>query len=757
MSDTTPSRGFIGTTGREGLVIPADTLRKNFPVNIKNCYHRPSPGPPLYQGPSSPVKQAGEVSITEKAVVDMSHLPAADCESVRNLLLRLGPPPTDIAQLWCEQARAIADDIASRTGQPLPPIDLADWLVDEHGTVGVRASPSTRDQSAAVDSVSPKSVADVDTINQQRLADFRNQIRGGITLPPTTHDQPTAFGSLRSSEDAADDDTERYLAIEQHCLPIENCDEADVALSATEPNQRRRRRSASPERLAVAAAIAIVVLGSSWWLASRSSFLAGAPNDISPDTNSSNTKSSGPSDATGSNSRGRSSAAVASGSASNALETLPAQTLESFSMTDPSLDAEPSLPDSLLPDSSLADASLRVPFDSLVPEMIPSSLETSPAFGDAAAVSSKLDSEAELTERTAVDGSSLPVLGGENDEATVDALATHPETEAPESPQRVRTVKVQSLQLPAVQQTAVTQPIGDWPANDAVLDRLSLEFPLPIPIAMKRSPAASGHPDAVLDLHDTRSETLLASFCRDSAGLAFQWHETAKSSSQSGLLLHGRLRDATGNVIYFRPRIEADPWPLSFDQSDFHPSWELGGLLPAKVARLVIEFELPEEIEEAWIEPIDSASPRRTSGIAVLTLKDNENVRVGLRFDVKCTTKLACQIRIAGRLDPGFAWQTFTETGLANFANTLLGQADLAEQQIANVEAIYDRAGTDARRILRPRRTAIKSHAEQLAELSRRIAELQSLVALLQTSAKLRFHVSVQWSDGEQIILTQKE
>ncbi|EMI20623.1 transmembrane protein [Rhodopirellula maiorica SM1] len=670
--------------------------------------------------------------------------PAGNAESVREILTRLGPPPADIADRWCRQARAIADDIALRTGQPLPPIDLADWFVDDHGTVGVRSSPTNWEFPAVDDSVSsqPTTASEVDAINQQRLADFRNQIGSEAMPSQTSHDQP-----------ATSDTPERIgdVVVDASDNPVGDIDEddGDAASTKTDARKRRRRWPTSTPRIA-AAALIVLVLALGWWLAGNALFVADSPDTILPDSKSSET-----SDAAGSSPGDARSDTVSPGNASSkTFDTLPPQTLESFSITDAVVDS----------DNLLVDPTSVLPFDALVPDRasptFPPGLETSPQSQSAGSISlSNLDDDADddPVDVTSIDGSSLSVGVGDADVPTADALAMHPETEAPESPQRVRTVKVQSFQLPAVEETVETQPIGDWPASDTVLDRLSLEFPLPIPIAMKRSPASSANPNALFDFRDTRNQTLLALLCRDSDQLAFQWQDTAKSSSQSSLLLHGRLRDSTGNVIYFRPRIEADAWALSFDQSDFHPSWDLGGLLPAKVTRLKIDFDLPDEVEEAWIEPIDAASPRRTSGIAVLALKDNENVRVGLRFDIKCTTKLACQIRIAGRLDPAFAWQTFTESGLANFANSLLSQSDLVQQQIASIEAIYDRADTDARRILRPRRTAIKTHAEQLTELSRRVAELQSLLALLQTSAKLRFQVFVRWSDSEQVILAQQE
>ncbi|WP_442510720.1 hypothetical protein SH528x_002362 [Novipirellula sp. SH528] len=673
-------------------------------------------------------------NVTETAVVDMSHRsrstsepslqsPSANAESVCDIIARLGPPPRDVVDVWCQQASAIAEDIHARTGQPLPPINLADWLVDSHGTVGLRSTKTRPEDPVSSDAPSHH---DVRAINEQRLEEFRNQVGGelsrGVTALGVTALGVTALGESNAN-------------VSQTNQPDQQSSLADVSLAPEEAPSRNTSRRRQPNPVVAIATVGIIgiTLGLVWWWNSGTSHpekLMVADTGVASQQFERDTKSPVIGNDTPD---------------SNTDSVLQTATLESFDTTS----------DELNSGSTLANPKSLLEFDSLVPSMMSSNFETSQSSTADADPNSFAEQAQDAVEGTAA-AISIGDVSISNNIAT-DALSIAPEIESPEIPQTVRSVAVHAIELPATDDTATSQSIENFHFSNDARDRLLLEFPINIPIAMIPSREIAAELIASYDIRDTRNETSIAVLNGEAEGLRFQWNENAKASSQASSLLHGRLRDVGGDVVFFRPRIEADAWTLSFEKSDFHPSWNLSGMLPTKVARLKIEFELPDEVEEAWIEPIDSTSPRRTSGIAVLSLKDSENVRIGIRFDIKCTTKLSCQIRTAGRLDPTFAWQSFTETGLANFANALLGQTDQLLQQVAQVESLYDRSDTDARRIIRPRRAAMKSHVDHLTEMSRRVAELQSLVTLLQTSAKLRFEVSVQWADMEQVILTQKD
>ncbi len=561
-----------------------------------------------------------------------SHWPV---ESVRDIIARLGTPPRDVVEAWCLQVQAIANDIQTRSGEPLPPIDLRSWWVDTRGAVGLRSSGyQARDAN-----LTPDSDQDAIAINDQRVRDFRDQVLQAHVAHPQDQNQPAPAAM-----------TEATLSIDANVTP------------ESETHARKTLSCKHPKALVLITAALVIItgLGSLWWYLGRNTTgvdarggtLSMTPKRPQPErfSNEETSRSQPPPTSatfdtgTSFEGDGKSLKLESFGSSSN--------TANEHRADAPWMDAKPSPEsDSMKPKSSDPSADAPVREDDF--------LETS------SIVRPEQTTESNGIETTA-------------HEERINAN----ENELPESPQIVRTMQIQSIQLPPTDDTQTAPKIDSLSLNPhpsgvgIPTENLTLEFPLDIPIAMDANDGVGEHHSEGFTIRDTRNEIAIASLTRQSNSFTFTWSERAKASSQAGALLNGRLRDARGNMTYLRPQVEADPWTLSFDEFDFHPSWELSGGLPANVSRLAIDFELPDEVEQAWIAPFDPASPRRTTGVAVLSLRDRETVQIGIHFEVKCTTKLSCRMRIAGRLDPTFAWQTFTSAGLADFANQLLTQAD---------------------------------------------------------------------------------
>ena len=172
-----------------------------------------------------------------------------------------------------------------------------------------------------------------------------------------------------------------------------------------------------------------------------------------------------------------------------------------------------------------------------------------------------------------------------------------------------------------------------------------------------------------------------------------------------------------------------------------------------------VDFDLPEVtqqrdgIELGWIEPVDVTSPRRTRGLAVLTPTDGETISVGIRFDFRCTRKLSARVRLFGRLDSNMPWQLISRGVLENAADEVTARATRLSQMSTQMAAMYSRAGTDGRRALRPRRDAIEQESERMVEISKRLAELDSLCRRIEVEVRARIRVWVQWPDAEQELL----
>jgi hypothetical protein len=282
------------------------------------------------------------------------------------------------------------------------------------------------------------------------------------------------------------------------------------------------------------------------------------------------------------------------------------------------------------------------------------------------------------------------------------------------------------------------------------LTELKLDFPFEVPLEIRGD-------ESNWEIHDSRKKMPIAGITAGGDGPGLKWSENATQSPAATALVHGRITDRDGGTIFLRPLIEADPWPIRVDKPDVKPMWYLGYPIPPRAARISVEFDVPDEIEEAWIEPIEAESLRRTRGLAVLTPKDGETVSLGIRFDIRCTSKLTCRVRYAGRLDPSMPWQVVSVSLLQQFADQLAQQAVLINREASRLAAVYEMAGTSGRRILRIKRDRNDALGETISTAAQRVAELQALIAGLEAEGSLKIRVWVEWPSVQQTLLTMHD
>ena len=328
-----------------------------------------------------------------------------------------------------------------------------------------------------------------------------------------------------------------------------------------------------------------------------------------------------------------------------------------------------------------------------------------------------------------------------------DALEDDAMIEVAESPQEVKSLTSGSVTLPMLADIKTASII-----KGLSIEGLDIEFPMNVAAKLGRSDENDQY--FLIDEASSIPLAIIQPANEMERLLSWRWTENAKSKSISNTIHHGRIRDRSGSVVHLRETVVAEPVLFTFDESDLHPTWDLGRTIPPRITRYEISFELPTEVEEAWINPVDSTRPRRDQAIAVISVKDSETVRLGIRFDIKCTSKLSCRIRYAARLDPSLPWETFTTDGLGKYAVQLSSQAKLVEQQLNRIEGIYDVADSYARRRIRPGRDAVKLNLKMLETMMDRLTELQTLTSILSTEARIRFQVRVLWPDGEQVLFS---
>ena len=315
--------------------------------------------------------------------------------------------------------------------------------------------------------------------------------------------------------------------------------------------------------------------------------------------------------------------------------------------------------------------------------------------------------------------------------------------EPAESPQATRTTSaVDQITFVALPPTIDAEKRTTL--TESLTDSCRLEFPFDVQLQLRD--------DQVIN---SRSQ-VVAVIKREEQGLQHNWTADASKSAVANSLIQGRLNLAPGRLVYLRPLIEADPLPIDLQKPDIKPTWDLLGPIPAKVTRISINFELPEDVEFGWIEPIDATSPRRCRGLAVLNASDREEVSLGVRFDIRGGRKLACRLRYAARLDPTAAWHVVSRPSVEQLADAIVRGIETANRQRSQFSAIYSRSDSGGRRALAAKRDAIESRVEQLQLWSERVAKLSALIAKVEAGGEIRLRLWVVWPDGRQPLLEMK-
>ncbi len=599
-------------------------------------------------------------------------------ETLATLISRLGAPPPDIVAAWCQQLRIIAVKYFSRTGQPLPPIDLHDWMINPSGQLQCRLFelPDVPDDLGT---------GHLDGVSADRIRQFHK-----------------ALVAVRSTDAAP------MVAADIG----KEADQQESGQSASGSASRPQKSSPAPIVVAGLILFGIVTIVGILIGASQNDDQT-SEETVAPAKRSANVKFN------------QDASAADLGRIDDRGVNV-AKQLETFDS--PQVD-QPS-GDTVSLDSVLGHPADRLSVDALQPQ--------------ADLIAAKLSSQGNLPPQTqdlasSVDESSGPKM----DSKPLDLLSEDEGPVPEESPQVTRTSPVRSVQLPPPSDVDTAVALTRGPIGP-----LQLEFPCDVALQLRQSDKGS-------EVIDAKSVAVGRIQSHDH-GATFTWSSQAGKISTASSLVHGRLKVAAGEVVYLRPTVQADPWPIDLQRHDVRPTWNLHAPLPPRVARLSIEFQLPAEVEQGWIEQLDATSPHRTRGLAVLSLRDDESVSLGMRFDIRGGRKLSCRVRYAARLGPEAAWQVVSRPLLEQFADRLVTQSEFNSEQLRQMSALYSAADSTARCALRPRRDAIEQQTKSLQELSQRVSQLQTLIAQVEAGGTLKLRVWVSWLDGEQTLLETK-
>ncbi|QEF99904.1 hypothetical protein Mal15_39710 [Stieleria maiorica] len=341
----------------------------------------------------------------------------------------------------------------------------------------------------------------------------------------------------------------------------------------------------------------------------------------------------------------------------------------------------------------------------------------------------------------------LPGMDVADDVTLEDVLSTDaPEQDVPEVLQETRPSEDRFVELPPASDTAAESVIDQ---TGATIERL--DFPSEIPIVM-----SGPDEDGTTELINQQSGNRIAQLTRSGPSTVLRWSESASKDRLAQKLLHGRLVLSGGEIVYLRPSIETDAYPISMDPRELRPSWKLGGPLLPEVARLEIDLQVPDSIDLAWHTPLDPNHARDGTAIAILTPTDGETVAIAVKMEIDCSRTLSCRLQYGARLDSAMPWSSLSQasfamenTALVRNRSKLLLQRDLFKQS-------YGAASTMERTMMRGRGERIDAELERLDATIDRMSMLGELAIRVHESVKLNLHAFVQWPDAAQTLLRTK-
>ncbi|MFK8114502.1 MAG: hypothetical protein AB8B91_20040 [Rubripirellula sp.] len=623
--------------------------------------------------------QSGELSLEEATRTLLATQPTTSriAETLDSLIDRLGHPPSDITEVWCEQATQVTIKYLNRSGQSLPPFELDEWLLDATGNLSWRDVTYESDRETRFTPTAE---------SQFYVEQFRRSLHPEL--------------DVANAGELATDSPKRQT-------------QTDSLPEHPEPAANARLGPRGRQALLAAGVLACAATGGMiLYNASSVSEVSQTPEPATPPPS---TSIFSPETISGSDFATESNAPTAS-----ELETL--ETIESMT------------------EAEFAELESNVQADSTfsLDDLMPATASFVPPRQPMTNIDAANDNDLSMNSSELAAGETKPASEmSAND--SVDA-ALDDDTSAPdESPQQTRTSKTMAIRLPDIETTDATLLTNAKPSS------LRLEFPFEVPLELVGQ--------TPWEIRDTRKNILVASIASAAEGIDLAWSKDAAGSASVSALAHGRVETDSGK-IYLRPSIEAAPWPIRLDQPDVMPTWNLAHAIPPRVTNLTIDFQLPEEIELGWIEPIEPGSLRRTRGLAVLTPKDSESISLGIRFDIRCSRKLTVRVRFAARLDPSMPWQIVSNSMLDQLANQLTAQASLVSAEATRLERVASTAGSTGRRYLRIKQDRNDDRGEMVRTTSLRVAQLQSMIAGLEAEGAVEMKVWVQWPDSQQVLLS---
>ena len=305
---------------------------------------------------------------------------------------------------------------------------------------------------------------------------------------------------------------------------------------------------------------------------------------------------------------------------------------------------------------------------------------------------------------------------------------------------------------------SISLPISAADAND-----LRLEFPGRSSVELRRG---GGADDIQWNVVEMASGAVLATLDPDQeaekpadspAAFRFRWHDAASDSAAAGTLMHGRIVTPSTSVA-LRPRLAGEPLRLDLSGRDKSAKWDLEAGVIGAATRLDVAFNLPENVTLGWIEAVEPDSVTKARGLAVVQQKDDEDVALLVRLDIRTGRWLSMHARYAARLDRQMPWQW---TDQPTISQSMEWAMDQSSQVRFRYEQVNRMAGQPdgslqglSKEMLQQQGQRLEKAVEQWQILTERLATLDQLMTATAAEASVGVRLSVSWPDREQIIFS---
>ncbi len=356
-----------------------------------------------------------------------------------------------------------------------------------------------------------------------------------------------------------------------------------------------------------------------------------------------------------------------------------------------------------------------------------------------------------------------PVAGREVIDKPLEIDTSVPESSAAESAMEDDESDGNVRTLPVKQASGAGMvELPPFPSRDSTQDEIvpvrlfekpvaNLEIVFPVATNMKLS--RLGEPSdpswVVQDANDLATVAILSS---TKQGMDFSWTPVSSARPVSKQLCSGLAhltqQDGTSQWLFLRSTVQADAWPIDMSTSDAKAAWPLGTPPPIGSTSLAVEILSHDDVTLSWIQPSDPKQVRRNQSIVEFALASDPTIAIRSRIEIRTGSKLTLRVRHAAQLVPTVPWQMISTTRLQTAKEQVSGQMLLASADLANVKALYSKAGTGEKQVLAARRDTLDDYVAHLQSLSERLKKYDQLVAMVHLVAPLSVRLDVHWPNA---------